>query len=356
MHKLFFFCFTAFALVAGFSSCKSSKKNTNTPPQIRLDNSTSIIYIPHHSQEYSYVSSLKIDTFKNYTLSYVGMGQNPEIKTITGQYTVLLDSSFELRKGIILKKQKDNYFLKISTQDTLSDFLFGEYSVENLLSHFQDETDALMALAGYSFIFRSNENNMTFVASEYGKIFELGSEPPREFDLMYKTSRFGEGFYFIESFDDKLKISISVIAESKNYYLSTIDTENERINGKVTLLMPQIWLNGNWELVEIEGKNIRNYNFPNSKPVINLSGNGQRLIGTNGCNQIFGSLNYVGNTFKWMGNLGSTKMYCENTDDNLFTEKLNSSNNFITDGDNLEMYENEKLLLRFRKKEGTLEK
>lgn len=336
--------------------CKTSSKTTSTPPNISLQSSFSYVYVPHKSQEYSYAVSFKADTSKNFSFSYIGMGQNPIIETISGQYKVLQDSSFELVKGLLVKQINEKLFLRISEEDSLSTFLKGEYILENMKISNTNEKEALMGIAGYSMVFTSKDNTTQYVASEYGKIFELENGLKNEYDLNLKSSFLSEGFYHLGSFDGKFNLKAN-IQEGLNYiYPANTSVEGRKIEGSLKIIMPQILINGNWQLEEIEGKSVKEFKFPNSKPIINFSGNGQRLIGVNGCNQIFGSLNYVGNTFKWMGNLGSTKMFCEGTDDNLFTEKLNNANNFQTNGSVLELYENNNRVLTFSKKAETLEK
>lgn len=356
LRKPLFLTFLLGVIVLGLNSCKTSSKTTNTPPNISLQSSFSYVYVPHKSQEYSYAVSFKADTFKNFSFSFIGMGQNPIIETISGQYKVLQDSSFELVKGILVREINKNLFLRITEEDSLTTFLKGEYIIENMKILNTNDKEALMGIAGYTMVFTSKDNLSQYIASEYGKIYEINNGLQNEYDLNLKSSFISEGLYHLGSFDGKFNMKANV-QEGKSYlYAANISVEGKNIEGSLKIIMPQILINGNWQLEEIEGKSVKEFKFPNTIPIINFSGNGQRLIGVDGCNQIFGSLNYVGNNFKWLGNLASTKRFCENTDDNLFSEKLNNANNFQTNGSVLELYENNNKVLTFSKKEETLEK
>jgi len=121
-------------------------------------------------------------------------------------------------------------------------------------------------------------------------------------------------------------------------------------NGVLTLIQGDIavmklvrpgQLNGTWVLEEFIGKDRSmkslNDRFPNMKPTITFD-NGT-LSGSNGCNKISGQYTVAGESIK-MGNIVSTRMFCDGVDEAPFNERLQAVSRFEIEKGKLVLYAN----------------
>lgn len=100
-------------------------------------------------------------------------------------------------------------------------------------------------------------------------------------------------------------------------------------------------LNGTWVLEEFIGKDrslkTLDQRFPNMKPTLTFE-NGS-VSGTNGCNRVSGQYAVVGESIK-MGNLITTRMFCDGVDEAPFNDRLGAISAFKKENGKLVLYAN----------------
>ncbi|MBL1222956.1 META domain-containing protein [Chryseobacterium sp. L7] len=76
---------------------------------------------------------------------------------------------------------------------------------------------------------------------------------------------------------------------------------------------------------------------------------GKKINGNTGCNNYFGTITTEASSGAFsVGKIGSTKMACPNPDaEQNFLSLLQKTNKYVINGDNLELYQAETLLLKF---------
>lgn len=90
-------------------------------------------------------------------------------------------------------------------------------------------------------------------------------------------------------------------------------------------------------------------NIQGKKPTLNIESS--RITGNGGCNSYFGELKLDSTAGNFVtNNVGATKMACENmqVESNYFS-MLNEANKYVVNGNTLELYKGNLLLLKFNK-------
>jgi heat shock protein HslJ len=105
-----------------------------------------------------------------------------------------------------------------------------------------------------------------------------------------------------------------------------------------------------WQLIDI-GYMLGDKSF--SQTVLNqahlhLNADGRQASGSDGCNRFFGVYALEGDKLTF-GMMGSTRMACPHADlDRIFYQSLKKTSHYRINGEQLELLQNDKLLLRFR--------
>lgn len=111
-------------------------------------------------------------------------------------------------------------------------------------------------------------------------------------------------------------------------------------------------LSGTWEL-EVYSAPPFNMDkmFPNKKPTLVFDLKENKISGNGGCNNFFGPIKIEGNKIS-IGDLVSTKMYCEGVEEQAFLTKLKEINRFYAteDGKNLSLFKGDLIIMQFTKK------
>ena len=81
---------------------------------------------------------------------------------------------------------------------------------------------------------------------------------------------------------------------------------------------------------------------------LHLNADGKQASGSDGCNRFFGVYALEGDKLTF-GMMGSTRMACPHADlDRLFYQSLKKTSHYRISGEQLELLQKDKLLLRFR--------
>lgn len=101
-----------------------------------------------------------------------------------------------------------------------------------------------------------------------------------------------------------------------------------------------------WKLVELNGSRIP----ASSKAYIELDSNRTRFTGNTGCNRMFGSVYVQGRRID-LSNIGTTRMAClqprVRITETAFVRALENADRFRQQGNSLEFYDRNRLLMRF---------
>lgn len=91
--------------------------------------------------------------------------------------------------------------------------------------------------------------------------------------------------------------------------------------------------------------------FPNKKPTLVFDLKENKISGNGGCNNYFGPIKIEGNKIS-IGDLVSTKMFCEGVEEHAFLMKLKEINRFYAteDGKSLSLFKGDLIIMQFTKK------
>lgn len=108
-----------------------------------------------------------------------------------------------------------------------------------------------------------------------------------------------------------------------------------------------------WALEAMNGMAVTEDNFSNfsKQPILELFIADKRIVGNDGCNSFFGSIESLDTAQIRFGKMGSTKMACPNMElSNTFTKALQNTTTYTRDGLTLSLFDaSETEVLRFKK-------
>ena len=100
-----------------------------------------------------------------------------------------------------------------------------------------------------------------------------------------------------------------------------------------------------WKLIEVGGAPA----VAGREAYLELSAEGRKLVGTSGCNRLFGSYELGGDRLRF-GAIGSTRMACEEAlmkQEQALEAALQATTSYRVDGSALELRDGERVLARF---------
>jgi len=102
-------------------------------------------------------------------------------------------------------------------------------------------------------------------------------------------------------------------------------------------------------LVSINGNDIDSLNFPIAPPTLEINITENKINGFSGCNNYFGTIDNITTSTINLGPIAATKKYCNNVDETLFFSTLNKVNKYERKALYLHLFENDNLVLSFKK-------
>jgi heat shock protein HslJ len=349
-----------FYLALILNSCKTTKKSVAQKlPEITLNEGSYYVQLPNFDNEFIYFLVLSIDTSGNFEYLYQSGRHEPNPVKVQGKTLVQYDSTF------VLSNPENNQTLKVKF-DSLDSYIIvekgkntifkeGIYKLIDATGYSYSTYDVLMAESGFYFIAEDNSENWSLHLSEAGKYYLKFPENDKVFSGHFSSREF--------EFSKENEISFELMIESKSLkviiseekcelnhkYKTIVTNEALTLNGCGRFTKPQLLIDGTWKLTELDGKSISELKFPTRIPTITVQSTGRDLIGNNGCNNIFGYLKYKADSIFLVNALGSTRMFCEKTDDLLFMEKFPLIKRFRVNGKILELWSDNELLFRFKR-------
>ncbi len=124
--------------------------------------------------------------------------------------------------------------------------------------------------------------------------------------------------------------------------------ETSQKNLEVTIETP-MQLHDIWALSHIKDEVISLDKFPAGVPSLEIFIEEKRVSGFSGCNNYSGSIEKLTNNEIKFGVLAATKMYCMGVDEYVYFENLPKVTHFKIEKMQLFLYENEQLILTFKK-------
>ena len=118
----------------------------------------------------------------------------------------------------------------------------------------------------------------------------------------------------------------------------------KNMNAKATTNLHDIWA-----LKQINGEDLNMDLFSQGEPVLEVFIADSRIGGFSGCNNYFASIEILTETEIKLGAIGATKKYCNNVDEQTYFQQLNKVTHYKIEKLHLYLFENENLLLTFRK-------
>lgn len=359
MRSIFSFLIV-FSLVLFLDSCKTREQSViKKLPELTLSKGSYYVSLPNYDNEYMYTLVLSIDTTGEFEYIYQSTIGEPNPMKITGKAAVQMDSSYILSNSLNNQQLKvkfdssGNHILIEKGFDSI--FLSGKYYLIDASGYSYSTYDVLMSASGFYFIAENKTDDWLLILSETGKYYikfpdkdQLfsGAFSKREFEFAMENEISFE--FMIESkllkatiFEERCKL----IHEHK----TIISNEAITLNGCARFTKPQVLIDGTWKLTHLDGKAISELKFPARIPTITIQSSGSDLIGNNGCNNIFGNFRYYGDSIILSNPLGSTRMFCEKTDDLLFMEKFPMIKRFNVNGKILELWSDNEILFRFKR-------
>lgn len=94
--------------------------------------------------------------------------------------------------------------------------------------------------------------------------------------------------------------------------------------------------------------------FPNRTPYLSFDIHSNKLNGSDGCNNLMGDFKISGQDGIAFDKVGSTLMACTDVHDYLFKQTLNKVNKYGIDNNELLLYEDNTLIMKFAKEEQSL--
>lgn len=274
-----------------------------------------------------------------------------QLQTYSAQLKVQKDSSYNLvmanKTHIFLKRTGEQSIqLKVkNTQDSL--FESGKHDLryldKNVLSNREIEEILLRESGVYMLCKTPNKN--VYLRLDQNLVFQ---DPKTLKETQYRLllkdiERLADGTLqtTIETQTGPLFIQFIPNQGENSYAMSIYDSwqgeawnskGNPVIEGHAILINPGFLLNGNWELTHLKTYEIKYIRFSHVTPNLTIQRLGSSFIGHNGCNQIFGSFVVDGNQLTLKDPIGATKKFCEDTDDQLFLEMLESVHSYSVSG------------------------
>ncbi|GAA4454033.1 META domain-containing protein [Rurimicrobium arvi] len=106
-------------------------------------------------------------------------------------------------------------------------------------------------------------------------------------------------------------------------------------------------LQGAWTLQWMKGGDVAKL-YPAKKPLVSINVAYGKISGFNGCNNYFGTIKVEGDKLFFKGPLGSTKMACDQVDEQKFMSLINEVKTFkVADSNSLELSTAQGVALRF---------
>ena len=129
----------------------------------------------------------------------------------------------------------------------------------------------------------------------------------------------------------------------------TEETQNNQAVEKSSIQQAPLQLHDIWALREIAGTAVDSTNFPNGVPTLEIFLEEMRLGGFSGCNNYGANIETLTASEIKIGPTMATKKYCFGVKENVYFELLAKCNTYKIEKLHLFLYENDKLLLTFRK-------
>lgn len=127
------------------------------------------------------------------------------------------------------------------------------------------------------------------------------------------------------------------------------ETQNNTFVEKLNLEQDPIQLHDIWALKEIQGTMVDTSSFPLGVPTLEIFIADQRIGGFGGCNNYFASIDTVNSSEFKLGAIAATKKYCMGVQENTYLDALGKSTHYKIEKLHLFLYENDRLMLTFRK-------
>ena len=349
-----------FYLALILNSCKTTKKSVAQKlPEITLNKGSYYVQLPKFDNEFMYYLVLSIDTSGSFEYYYQAGIHEPNPVKVQGKTLLQHDSSF------VLSNSENNQALKVKF-DSLHSYIIvekgmdsifkeGRYKLIDATGYSYSTFDVLMAESGFYFIAENNSENWSLHLSETGNYYIKFPDNDKVFSGHFSKREFeyaneNEISFELMIENKSLKVTLSEERCEQNHeYKTVIANEALTLKGCGRFTKPQILIDGNWQLTNIQDKSIHDLNFPTRIPTITFQTNGSSLIGNNGCNNIFGSLKYKGDSIILVDPLGATRMFCEKTDDQLFMENFQLIKRYRVNGKSLELWSDNAVLFRFKR-------
>jgi heat shock protein HslJ len=129
----------------------------------------------------------------------------------------------------------------------------------------------------------------------------------------------------------------------------TEETKNNPIVEKSSIPQDPIQLHDIWALREITGTVVDTSSFPAGVPRLEIFIKEMRISGFSGCNNYFASIDSLDANTIQIGDIAATKKYCMGVKEKVYLAALAKSKTYKIEKLHLFLYENDSLLLTFRK-------
>lgn len=127
-----------------------------------------------------------------------------------------------------------------------------------------------------------------------------------------------------------------IISENLNEEMESKSTEIERIH--------DIYV-----LTSLELEQVDKAYYPAGRPNLEINITENKIMGFSGCNNFFGDIINITESKIELGAVAATKKYCQGVNENIFFEKLNQVNTYKIENLELFLYNNDELLMTFKK-------
>ena len=143
-------------------------------------------------------------------------------------------------------------------------------------------------------------------------------------------------------------LMLSTSASTCNQVL-TKESQNSQVVGKLNIQQDTSQLHDIWALRELVGDLVDTTNFPLGTPTLEIFVKEMRLGGFSGCNNYGATIDTLTATQLRIGSIMATKKYCFDVKEKVYFELLAKCNTYKIEKLYLFLYENDRLLLTFKK-------
>lgn len=124
------------------------------------------------------------------------------------------------------------------------------------------------------------------------------------------------------------------------------ENKNQEMEGKTSEI---IAIHDIYVLTKIELETDDKAYYPAGRPNLEINVVENKIMGFSGCNNFFGDILNITESKIELGAVAATKKYCQGVNENIFFEKLNQVNTYKIENLELFLYNNDELLLIFKK-------